>query len=741
VRRQRDALGEPLFVALVLLPAVLFRRALTDGTFFFRDLYFFAFPQRLKVGAALRAGALPLWDATMHGGQPLLANPNNTALYPTALLYAVLPGITAFNVEILLHAGLAGGGAYLLARALAFSPVAAFAAGLVYGFSGPVLSMTNLLNRHLATAWTPFVVLLWHLFLTRRKPLWFACAAAAIALQLLAGFPELSLAVVALLVVWTAAAPAARPSGFARAGLLALLIGAASGLAAPQVLPAMRLLPGTVRGHGIAPASALAWSVDPRRLPELIAPGLFGRVDALSEGAYLGRAIEDMMFPYVLSLSFGAGALALAAFGLRGSRDLQPRQALALGGFAGGAILLSLGRHLPGAVAFVDALPRVPLRFPEKLVCAAGLPVAVLTGAGLSRLLAGGRATRIFARAGACLAAILGAAATLEACSRGFQRAVAAELFALDSRDVPPVGVAGALLFAALVAAGTGLASTAAFRGRPRAAAVLACVAVAIPLVAQARGLAPTAPRSLFDEPAAVAPVRDVVGRGFLYREPNGAPIHIEGLSDDIAWLARSNMERLASYVAAGYGIPVAFHIDFDGLAGVYESRVARLMESLPWDRRVAALAAAGVTAILSDEPLAVPSLQRVESPAGLYLYRVTGARPGAWLDGVGAKGVVEELPSGPARRSFRTFAPGPGTLLVTTPWCEGWSASIDGRPAPVRRANTYMQSVAVPAGEHAVALSYRPPGLAWGLGLSGLTGVALAAAVVRGRRVIEAAG
>ena len=741
MRRLRDALGEPLFVVLVLLPAVLFRRALTDGTFFFRDLHLFAFPQRVKVGAALREGGLPLWDATLHAGQPLLANPNNTALYPTALLYAVVPAVTAFNVEILLHVALAGAGMYLLARALRLPPVAAFVAGMAYAFSGPVLSLTNLLNRHLATAWTPFAVLFWYLFLARRKPFWFACTAVVVALQLLAGFPELSLAVGVLLALWTAVTPAARPSPGARVGLFALLIVAASGLAAPQILPASRLLPGTIRGHGIMPASVLDWSVDPRRLPELAVPGLFGRVDALDDRAYLGRAIEDLSFPYVVSLTFGVGALALAALALRGSEALPRRASLALAGFAGGAVILSLGRHLPGAVALIGALPRLPLRYPEKFVSIAAFPVALLAGAGLERLLAGGASGRIFARASAGLAALLGGLAALEAFVPGFRRRIATGLFGLDERNVPSVQVAAAFLLAAFAAAGIGLAAAAAFGGRVRIAGVLACVAVAVPLIVQARGLAPIAPRALFDEPPAVASVRTAVGRGFLYRVRAVGPVRVEGQSDDIAWYARSDMQRLVSYVAAGYGIPVAFNVDFDGLAGIYEMRVALLIESLPWDKRVAALAAAGVTAVLADEPLPVSGLRRVESPAGLYLYQVAGARPVAWLEGAGEKGGVEEISLGPARRSFRTFSSHTGTLIVSTPWSEGWSALIDGRPAPVLRANTYMQSVAVPAGEHVVALSYRPPGLAWGLGLAGLTGAALAAALVRGRRVSEAAG
>ena len=617
MKRLRNAGIEPLFVALLLLPAALFPRALVDGTFFFRDLHLFAFPQRLKVGAALRAGTLPFWDATLHAGQPLLANPNNKALYPTALLYALLPVATAFNVEILLHIALAGAGAYLLARSLSQPPAAAFVAGLVYAFSGPVLSLTNLLNHHLAAAWTPFVLLFWHRFLTRRMSAWFACAAAAFALQLLAGFPELSLAVAALLAVWTASIPAPRSSATARAGALALLIGAAAGLAAPQILPAIRLLPETVRGHGIAPASVLAWSVDPRRLPELVAPGLFGRVDALSEGAYLGRAIEDAGFPYVLSLAFGAGALALAAFGLRGAGDLRSRHAAALGAYAGGAVALALGRHLPGVEAIIAALPRFPLRYPEKLVCAAALPVALLAGAGLSRLLEGDRPVRSFARG-----------SRRPRCEPRRRRRSGGVHTRIPARarggSLPPrprrrAGARGRRRapLRGLCGRGNGARGC---RGVPRVEPHRRGPRV------PGRGGATHRSRARPRSRRAAGALRRAGRRGRRPgrrgpRDPlSRAGVRADspfGPSDDVVWLARRNVDRLAKYVAAGYGIPVAFHLDFDGLEGFRMSRVARLVESLPWDKRVAALAAAGVTAVLADEPLGAPGLQPVGASSG----------------------------------------------------------------------------------------------------------------------------
>jgi hypothetical protein len=232
-----------------------------------------------------------------------------------------------------------------------------------------------------------------------------------------------------------------------------------------------------------------------------------------------------------------------------------------------------------------------------------------------------------------------------------------------------------------------------------------------------------------------VASVRAAAGRGLLYRVRETRPVPFEAGTDHMAWLARSEMARLAKYVAAGYSIPVAFHGDFDGLAGVDVIRFGRLVDSMPWGERPAALAAAGVTAVLSDEPIEAAGLRPAPSPPGLHLYRVDGARPPAWMDG-DAEAVVEEHPARPAQRSFRVTASREGTLLLTTPFVEGWSARIDGRAAAVRRANGYMQAVDVPAGRHEVELAYWPPGLSAGAGTAALAAVALGIAVARGRRV-----
>ena len=68
------------------------------------------------------------------------------------------------------------------------------------------------------------------------------------------------------------------------------------------------------------------------------------------------------------------------------------------------------------------------------------------------------------------------------------------------------------------------------------------------------------------------------------------------------------------------------------------------------------------------------------------------------------------------------------GFVVFSVPWSSGWSASIDGIPAPAVRANSMFVGLSVPEGDHAVRLYYTTPGFKLGLVCSALGFLALAA-------------
>jgi hypothetical protein len=59
----------------------------------------------------------------------------------------------------------------------------------------------------------------------------------------------------------------------------------------------------------------------------------------------------------------------------------------------------------------------------------------------------------------------------------------------------------------------------------------------------------------------------------------------------------------------------------------------------------------------------------------------------------------------------WRVAASRPSLFVASYAWMKGWTASVDGRTAPVTRANAVVLGVPVPAGVHTVRLRFTPPG------------------------------
>ncbi len=81
---------------------------------------------------------------------------------------------------------------------------------------------------------------------------------------------------------------------------------------------------------------------------------------------------------------------------------------------------------------------------------------------------------------------------------------------------------------------------------------------------------------------------------------------------------------------------------------------------------------------------------------------------------------------------------PGPAVVVLADSWAEGWSVTVDEKPAEALRADHALRAVQVPAGSHRIAWSYRPRAVYGGLacGAFGLAGVViLTIGVARGTR------
>ena len=57
-----------------------------------------------------------------------------------------------------------------------------------------------------------------------------------------------------------------------------------------------------------------------------------------------------------------------------------------------------------------------------------------------------------------------------------------------------------------------------------------------------------------------------------------------------------------------------------------------------------------------------------------------------------------------------------PKSMLVSETWDAGVTATVNGAPAPVLRANLAFRAVPLPGGKAEVRFAYRPPALTQGL-------------------------
>lgn len=148
-----------------------------------------------------------------------------------------------------------------------------------------------------------------------------------------------------------------------------------------------------------------------------------------------------------------------------------------------------------------------------------------------------------------------------------------------------------------------------------------------------------------------------------------------------------------------GLGSLLADPAHFDTLA----NGTLALRDALP-----RAYAAARVVG-LADDDAVLDALAADGFDATAVAYSVGPEDAGEYPGSPGARlGWVRDDPD---RQEFAVSAGGPAFVVIADAWAPGWSARVDERPVPLRRVNAVLRGVAVPAGEHALELRYRPPG------------------------------
>ena len=350
-------------------------------TFLNYDQYQYTLPDWEFAARMLRQGTLPLWNPYQLSGTPYLATQHPGILYPPNWLILFWSVPVVMRVLTLAHYALAMGGAYWCARAFGCSRAAALLAGTSYAFSGRLSGIGVVTNPTVlvSVAWLP-----WQLGLTRAvlrahcaEWQWLACAlAVAMSMTVLGGHPQYALLSAQLCGAYALAHVAWRARGNGTRGLLGLMarLGLAAavavGVSAIQLLPTVELMLRSTRRAGVLESlsgnNPFAFLLPPEQLLRNLLfpiPGEFG----LAGAAYMGTAVV---------------VLAAVPLFWRGTR----RRSVFLAGTAAIAALIALGDHTPLYSWYLHLPGSGLFRVPQRVILVATLCVALLGALGATVL-------------------------------------------------------------------------------------------------------------------------------------------------------------------------------------------------------------------------------------------------------------------------------------------------------------------------------------------------------------------
>lgn len=760
-------------VGLALLGALglavaLFREAVLEGRILYeRDIHLLWYPVATWLPGAALEGSFPLWNPYVGFGQPHLANTGAQLLYPSSWLTLLLDPGVAFTAKVVLHLVFAGIGAYLLARELGTGPLGAATAGALWMTSGPLLSLVNLLQQLDSAAWIPWAALTGERALRERTPRAAVRWGLAVAGLTLAGSPDVAAMTGVLLAVRAALAfQGLSPRHPANGGLLrtgALAVAVAASVTAVQWATSLAVVRASTR-WGMAEATRTTWSLHPLALLQALLPVHLQQLP-LTEAQR--AALDAGREPLLASCYLGAATVALVGASLAGSRR---RAAAFLLATAAATAVLALGRHTPvHAIATALAPPLQVLRYPVRWLVMAAFAWAIAAGLGVDAWACGPDRRRAVRFAIACgtataLVGLVLLAAALRVDAWGVAafgappagRAWSEALADVVARLALGVGLAVAVAALALLDARRAIAWI------PAAAAVLAVADTGV----LHRALNPTVPRALLGyRPPALDHVPPD-GRLYVYDYyATGTSKALLGRDD--AYRAREqatpwppnvvDMVSMRSYllppVAQQWRRLGSFDHDFTGLYAAPLARLARasaLVDAEPAKKlRLLQVGAVQRVVALHDPPflarravvegLFAEPIRVLDVPGTLPRTYVVGrARLAAPDDEVGVlladdfdpraelvlpagsdvSGVPQEAPFSGTSRLVRATTSSvwleatlsrPGWVVLVDAHDAGWSARVDGRAAPLLRANHAFRALRVEAGRHLVHMVYRP--------------------------------
>jgi hypothetical protein len=681
-------------------------------------------------------GSIPQWNPYLFGGLPYIGAMHGDIFYPSAWLRWIMPVDLAITYAMALHFVFAGWFMYRLGRSLGLGWSAAIVAGVAYELTGIVASQMSPGHdgKLFVSALTPlsFWVLLTAI---RHQKTWaFGLFAVVVALIILghyhmAYFLLLALGLWALyLVFWDPE----RPVGIKPVptlGLAAAAVALGLGITALQVMPFFAYIPFSPRADGATDQGwefATSYALPPSEIFTFLLPQFNGVLDH-----YWGSNPIKFHTEYMGALPL---ILAAFAFGDKKRRVL----AYTLTGFAIFFLLMSFAGHTPFYRPFYEFMPLL------KKIRAMGM-VFYLPAFFLS-VLAGIGAERVFARTvpmrtllgvsgTVVLFAVLGAVGALQGL---------AESLAINERYEAVVANApylqsGAVRLLLFAVAGTAVLwlTVSGKLARPVATGLLAAV-VALDLWSVNKEFYTFSPRAteLFADDAITTKLREVkppfrvldAGNAYgwsllmAYKVPTALGYHgfelkrfddLAGKQEGFRNLFSPNLLDLMAirYLILAEPQPVpGFHEVVSKITTTFGTpAVLYERDSVPAYARVLPMSAK------LKEDQSVPTLVDERFPVNrvaIFDDTATVSSPAAAQPFAEPKATAQVTSWTPGAMEIAVTGSeaAPAHLVVSENWYKDWTATVDGKPGVVRRADHALLSVDLPPGAKQVSLTFSSP-------------------------------
>lgn len=148
------------FILLLFLVFVQFYPFFFGQTLVFGDNFSLMVPGKIFTSEWIKRGVLPLWNPYIFSGLPWIQDVNQSVLYPSTVLFVLLPPAAALNITIITHVLFTGIGAWLLARRFISNPWLQLLPGVLWAFSTQVTGSIHNLSTIQSIAWLPWIVLI-----------------------------------------------------------------------------------------------------------------------------------------------------------------------------------------------------------------------------------------------------------------------------------------------------------------------------------------------------------------------------------------------------------------------------------------------------------------------------------------------------------------------------------------------------------------------------------------------------